>query len=221
MVFPGLGRGGGGGGVRSGFGSTLHQTVNVREFLEETIVKRNIEGVIDVPCGDMHWMQHVRALGEGRVRYFGGDVSNVVVDEHRKRFVTSGGMMEFDVVDVVDKDLLGVDGVKKIMEVDGEVLLIVRHLMFHLNSAENVKVLERIEALSHVKRLHVMLSTYLISNENDEEEYYLATGHKINLFARPFCVEDPIEMVSDGVRDLWMGVWVVEGGRGLRREDCV
>jgi len=207
-----------GGGVRSGFGSTLHQTVNLREFLESFIREKNIKSVVDIPCGDLHWITNVNPVISGNVVYFGGDVSKVVIDEHKQKYADSPSM-NFDVVDAVDQDLVSIPGVTNAVtgvSIEEGVLIIVRHLMFHLNEDECFKVLENIESLSRLRPIRVMLSTHLIMSENQLEVYPLATGHKINLFKSPFCLEDPEEMFSDGVRDLYAGVWRVQDGRGLR-----
>ena len=99
----------------------------------------------------------------------------------------------------------------------GQSLLLVRHLMFHLTIQENLKVLQRIERLSHgvagIK--YVMMSTYLRANEN-EEDFLLASGHKINLFEWPYCVKDVVHLNKDGDSDLGLGLWDIGKG-GLRK----
>ena len=58
--------------------------------------------------------------------------------------------------------------------------------------------------------MYLNMSTYLRGNGNDDDSYLLATGHKINLFARPFCLGDPLIMGVDGAFDMYFGVWEVE-----------
>ena len=76
--------------VKSGFGSTLHQTAQIRPFLDMYFKYNDVRRILDVPCGDMHWMPHVPHLSEGTTCYFGGDVSERVVGENRERFRGNG-----------------------------------------------------------------------------------------------------------------------------------
>ncbi|GMH88890.1 hypothetical protein TrVE_jg4082 [Triparma verrucosa] len=211
----------GGFGVKSGFGSTLHQTVDIRNYLDMIVDSYNIKGVVDVPCGDMNWMPHVKALGRDDFCYFGGDVSKIMIEEQRKKFSHAANMV-FDVVDVISEGLLGMDGVGSVLEcsrrANGSVLIFMRHLMFHLTMEENLGVLKHIEASSSVNEIeYIMLSTYLRSNDN-EDDYLLANGHKINLFEWPYCLEDPLYLVKDGEFDLFMGLWRLEPGKNIRRK---
>ena len=79
-------------------------------------------------------------------------------------------------------------------------------------------MLKHIEASSSVNEIeYIMLSTYLRSNDN-EDDYLLANGHKINLFEWPYCLEDPLHLVKDGEFDLFMGLWRLEPGKNIRRK---
>ena len=96
--------------------STLHQTTNIRPFLDQLISSRNIKSMVDIPCGDMNWMVHVDSLQSGKLRYFGGDVSSFVIDSHRETFKNSADIMSFDTVDIIDGDLLKVPSIREIMD---------------------------------------------------------------------------------------------------------
>ncbi|MDB5291027.1 MAG: hypothetical protein JWL69_2268 [Phycisphaerales bacterium] len=55
----------------SGQGSDIDQTRTIRAFLPELIRELKIGAILDVPCGDFNWMQHVDL---GDCRYIGGDI---------------------------------------------------------------------------------------------------------------------------------------------------
>ena len=44
---------------RSGPGSTLEETKLLREEIKKLIVKKGIKSVVDIPCGDFHWMKEI------------------------------------------------------------------------------------------------------------------------------------------------------------------
>ena len=83
----------GGLGVKSGFGSTLHQTEDIRPYLDVVVPQLIIKGIIDVPCGDMNWIPHVQAMGSDNMCYFGGDVSRIAIDENSAKFGEHSGKM--------------------------------------------------------------------------------------------------------------------------------
>lgn len=61
-----------------GPGSTLANTVHVREWLPQIIAKYGITTMLDAPCGDLHWMSHTDL---GDMHYTGWDIS-IGADEH-------------------------------------------------------------------------------------------------------------------------------------------
>jgi hypothetical protein len=44
---------------KSGPGSSLDQTAVIRDRLPKLLAKLGIKSVLDIPCGDLNWMQHV------------------------------------------------------------------------------------------------------------------------------------------------------------------
>ena len=198
--------------ARSGSGSTVSTTGTVRRFLEETVRNFELGGVVDVPCGDLNWMVHVDGFHE--LQYFGGDVSSVVIEDHQEAFKDAENT-NFGLVDIVASDLYSqnsaIRGIFDRRDVNG-VVVVVRQLMQHLSRVECLQVLLNFKELASKTQtpVYVMLTTYLRGNGNEDEEYLLATGHKINLFKYPFCVKDPISMVYDGVPDMFLGLWKVE-----------
>ena len=59
---------------RSGDGSSLAATARVRAGLPALFRQLGVRGLLDVPCGDFHWMAHVDLAAAGVVAYVGGDV---------------------------------------------------------------------------------------------------------------------------------------------------
>ncbi|HYH44625.1 MAG TPA: hypothetical protein VEG34_03005 [Thermoanaerobaculia bacterium] len=62
----------------SGVGSTLRETARLREALPGLIREEGVRSLLDIPCGDFHWMQHV-ALDVEDVEYTGADVVPEIV----------------------------------------------------------------------------------------------------------------------------------------------
>jgi len=70
---------------RSGVGSSLAATAGVRAGLPALLRGLGVRRLLDVPCGDFHWMAHVDLAGAGVIAYVGGDVVPALVAATRAR----------------------------------------------------------------------------------------------------------------------------------------
>jgi hypothetical protein len=208
--------------VRSGHGSTKKFTANIREVLMRVLeiphdigsvqrfhgvvdnlvpenpalarslfhLKYNISSILDLPCGDMNWMpaQFIQSKG---IKYTGADISEIIIRENLEQARFKG--LEFLVLDAVEQ----------VIPHGKYDLIFCRHMMYHLSPADNIKLLQTIDR-SGAK--YVMLTTYLRADEN-QADFVLAFGHKINLFRAPYCLRDPVELFLDGELDGYMGLW--------------
>ena len=101
---------------RSGRGSELEHTENLRKELPELVKKYQVSTLLDAPCGDFRWMQHV--LPEMRVNYIGGEIVYDLVERNSREFGT--GNVSFRHIDITKDQLPAAD------------LMIVRDCLFHL-----------------------------------------------------------------------------------------
>ena len=67
--------------TRSGVGSTLDSTRVVRAELPAALRQLGTRVVLDVPCGDFKWMEHVDLSG---IEYIGGDIVPSIIEENRR-----------------------------------------------------------------------------------------------------------------------------------------
>jgi hypothetical protein len=81
---------------RSGPGSTLAYTVNIRAQLSVLLEKFEIRVLFDAPCGDFNWMKEVRL--PPKTSYLGADISGSIIKilsaDHTS---DTHGFMEFDI----------------------------------------------------------------------------------------------------------------------------
>ena len=52
----------------SGFGSTLRETRVVRQVLPALVARYGVQTLLDIPCGDCHWMREIDFGGGPRHR---------------------------------------------------------------------------------------------------------------------------------------------------------
>lgn len=91
---------------RSGTGSSLDATSQLRASLPPLLRGLNTRRLLDVPCGDFNWMSQVDLSG---IDYVGGDIVESMIEANRARYespartfekvdVTSGSLPHADVI---------------------------------------------------------------------------------------------------------------------------
>ena len=68
---------------RSGSGSSLEATEKLRAALPPLLADLRVRSIVDVPCGDFHWMKHVEL---GSIGYTGVDVVATIVAENNRLY---------------------------------------------------------------------------------------------------------------------------------------
>jgi hypothetical protein len=81
---------------RSGPGSTLSYTCNLRSQLEVFFDKFGTKTLFDAPCGDFHWMKEVPF--PAGFSYLGGDVVGSLIAQNIKKYAAEGRtFVKFDI----------------------------------------------------------------------------------------------------------------------------
>ncbi len=82
---------------RSGPGSNMIYTEEIRKTLPIVFEKFGIRSVFDAPCGDFHWMSSV--ISQSDVTYLGGDLVKELVQQNVSRWtnVQNAKFVAFDI----------------------------------------------------------------------------------------------------------------------------
>ena len=157
---------------RSGLGSELKSTEVIRRELPELFKKFKRESVLDIPCGDFNWMQHVDM---NNVNYIGADIVDKMIESNNITFPN----MDFRVLDLTESELPKVD------------LIFVRDLLGHFNY-QNVN-----KALQNIIRSG---SKYLLTTSFTRWHYNVDIENggwrPINLMLQPFSLK-PIYLINE------------------------
>ena len=105
----------------SGTGSDLRQTAVITAELPELLRRHGVRSMLDIPCGDFHWMSRVDLAG---VDYIGADIVGAIADTNNARYGREG--VRFMQLNLVSDPLPRVD------------LVFCRDCLVHL-SFENVQ----------------------------------------------------------------------------------
>lgn len=180
--------------TRSGDGSTIFNTSAIRAELPLLFNELGVSSVLDIPCGDLHWMKEmVPSIRD----YTGADIVRELVEMNTKRF--GSGRRRFVQRDITKDDLPNAD------------LVFTRDCFVHL-SFEHVFAAFRNLRRSGSK--YILATTFLATEQNED----IQTGdwRPINLQKPPFCLPPPERVVRehriwDGgeYSDKALGLWYI------------
>lgn len=158
----------------SGAAATLEETAVLREAFPRLVEQYSVASVLDIPCGDFHWMQYV----ELNVDYTGADVVPELVTENQKRY--GGSRRRFVVLDATRDPLPSVD------------LIHCRDLLIHLSTRDCWAALANF--VSSGSRL--LLTSHFESRSTNPE---IVSGdfRPINLCRPPFHLPRPVQIINE------------------------
>lgn len=171
----------GGSDSRSGPGSNLQNTSEIRIRIPELLKKYNIKLLIDAPCGDFNWMKGISNNLEVLLDSFLGiDIVDEVIELNNKSFATD--KIKFTRVDLTKDRLPEYDCV------------LCRDLFLHLPYKSILKVISNFKK-SGIK--YMLLSTYTNPRENFDVLNFYINGRALNMQNFPFYLPDPIEIINE------------------------
>mgnify|MGYP006088907045 FL=1 len=155
---------------RSGTGSSLRSTENIRFHLLKILEKFNIKKLFDAPCGDFNWMSQV--LKSVEIDYLGSDIVKDLIVSNKKY---ENDKIKFSKLDII---------VDKLPVSD---LMICRDCLFHFSYKDIFLFLNNFLS-SDIK--YILLTSHL-NAEHKFENKDIVTGdfRKIDLFSKPFNFE--------------------------------
>lgn len=160
----------------SGRGAELNQTAILRAELPALLHRHGIRSLLDLPCGDFNWMQHVDLQS---IRYTGGDIVESLVAQNRAKYGNE------------HRTFLHLDLLTDVLP-DADCIL-VRDCLVHFSFA-HIR-----QALDNLKKSNI---TYLLTTSfpNTEKNENIQTGHwrTINLQKAPFFFPEPLACLNEG-----------------------
>lgn len=158
-------------GSLSGAGSSLQATAAFRAWLIKNVPRLGISKIVDAPCGDFFWMQHV--LKEINVEYHGIDIVEKLVEKNSIQ--NSEINIKFSTSDICKDPIPDCD------------LLIVRDFLFHLSFEDIAKFLNNIQ---NTRYQYLAVTNYSVAS--DFVNYDIVTGdfRILSLFSHPLKFPD-------------------------------
>jgi SAM-dependent methyltransferase len=180
----------------SGTGSELSQTELLIKNLNKLLKEANIQSVLDIPCGDFNWMQHVEL---GDIDYIGADIVKDLIEKNKVEYARFENVT-FEVLDLVSDTLPKSD------------LIIVRDCLVHLSYNDIKRAIANIKASG---------SKYLLTTTFTERQVNrdIATGEwrPLNLQIKPFYFTTPSLVINENCtedggiyQDKSMALWDIK-----------
>ena len=177
---------------KSGKGSNLASTAELRPQLEALIKELGATSFLDVPCGDYFWIQHVDMSGAS---YTGGDIVPEMIAENQSRYGKDG--VNFEVIDLIKGPIPAAD------------IIFVRDCLVHLSNEHIAAALGNIRASGG----KYLLTTVFVNVPENED---ISTGQwrELDLRKAPFNLPEPERFVDEGAADVlgqqagkMLGLW--------------
>ena len=164
---------------RSGKGSNLHSTSELRPQLEALIRELDVKTFLDVPCGDYFWMQHVKM---DDVDYTGGDIVPEMIALNQSRYGNENA--QFKVINLIEGPIPAAD------------LIFVRDCLVHLSNDHVAAALENIRASGG----KYLLTTVFVDVAENED---ISTGQwrALDIRKPPFNLPKPDRFIDEGAAD--------------------
>ena len=179
--------------TRSGKGSTLDYTRPLRAELPTVLQRLNTEVLLDIPCGDFHWMQHVELPVK---HYIGADIVNSLIAANTQHYGNS--QRTFLRVDLLQDQLPEAD------------TILCRECLVHLSIADINR------ALCNIKNSG---ATYLLTTSFPDisRNADIVTGkhRRLNFCAAPWSWPAPLGAITEQGANArrgrkLLGVWKID-----------
>lgn len=179
----------------SGTGASLDQTAAIRQYVPELCLRFGIPTLLDLPCGDCHWMANTEL---GSTGYIGADFLPELIAENTRRHARPG--REFLVLDLLESPLPKAD------------LVLCRDCLVHLSLTDISRAVANLRASGST---WLLTTTFPRQETNDD----IRTGdwRPLNLESAPFGWPAPEELLVEGCTeanglfaDKSLGLWRVD-----------
>jgi len=158
----------------SGAAATLDETAVLREAFPRLVEDHGITSILDIPCGDFHWMQTVALNAD----YTGADVVAELVNENQRRY--GGPPRRFVILDATRDALPSVD------------LIHCRDLLIHLSNRDC-----RAALANFVASGSRLLLTSHFERRTTNPEIVSGDFRPVNLCRPPFDLPAPIRIINE------------------------
>lgn len=163
---------------KSGEGSTLEQTKNIRESIPVVIKDFGISVFIDAPCGDFNWMQYVDM--DLLEKYYGIDIVEDIIENNKVKYANE--KIEFLNMDIANDPLPKGD------------LILCRDCLVHLTFRDGIKAIRNFKN----SKINYLLTTTFVDRELNNDLKGNDVWRTLNMQLPPFNFPKPLVIINEG-----------------------
>lgn len=162
---------------RSGEGSDLVQTAEVRRCLPELVEDLKIESFLDAPCGDWCWMREVQL---GVKKYIGVDIVDPLIQSNLKNFAAPG--VHFECLNLAEDRLPKVD------------LIFSRDCLVHLSFDDALRIIKNFKESGSE---YLLTTTFVSRESNNDLVGKDSFWRPLNMQLPPFNFPAPLRLIDE------------------------
>ena len=162
---------------RSGTGSSLEQTSHLKSQLEKLLPEFEMRSILDIPCGDFHWMKDFALLDQ--IEYIGGDIVNEIIDSNIEHYASKN--INFQVMDITQDSLPSCD------------LILIRDCLVHFNFD---KIEETFDNLKNQDYKYALITSFTERSSNLDLRQ-VGEWRPLNLLKPPFTLPEPLKVINE------------------------
>lgn len=181
----------------SGAGSGARQTSIIIRDLPTVFNDFNISTMLDIPCGDFHWMKSVD-LSSHNIAYTGADIVKELIHKNREKYAREG--VQFQCLNLIEDRLPKAD------------LVFCRDCLTHFSFKD---IFDALRNICDSQSEYLLTTTFTDRTENRD----ILTGQwrVLNLQVAPFLLPAPLKIINEeysernGIyRDKSLALWRIE-----------
>ena len=179
---------------RSGTGSSRGQTTHLAAELENLLPEFDVNSILDIPCGDFHWMKDFPLLRD--IEYTGGDIVDKIIKYNTEKY--SKDNINFKILDITQDDLPTCD------------LILIRDCLVHFSFDAIEKVFNNLKNQDY----KYALMTSFNERPSNSDLSQIGLWRPLNLLKPPFALPNPLRIINENCteengsfRDKSMCLW--------------
>lgn len=176
----------------SGPGSDIHQTRNITKELPALFNEFAIASMLDIPCGDFHWMKHVDL---SNIDYTGADIVNDIIINNSEKYRKDG--VYFQKLNIITDNLPMVD------------LVFCRDCFVHFSFND---IFQALDNICNSQSKYLLTTTFIERKVNNN--IFTGQWRTLNLELTPFSLPSPLKLICEGCTegdsayaDKMLGLW--------------
>ena len=179
----------------SGPGSDLYQTRIIIKELPALFRDLGVSTLLDIPCGDFHWMNQVISDG---IDYIGADIVDELIQNNKRKYERRN--VSFRSLDIIEDELPRVD------------LVFCRDCLVHLSFKQ---IFSTFHTICNSGSMYLLTTTFPLRKRN--RDVFTGQWRPVNLQIPPFNFPEPILIINEACpeaegaySDKSLGLWRID-----------